>query len=516
MSRRGIFTLCLVASAGLALGLRVPGLSARPMHLDEAVQAVKTGILMETGEYRYDPHQYHGPTLYYFALAPAWLVSGGTFEGTTEGVYRGVVAAFGVGLVLLVALLSDGLGRGQVLAAAVLTAISPAFVFYTRFYMQEPLLVFFTAGAVAAGWRYARTRRWRWAVAAGVCLGLMHATKETCLIAYAAMAIALAATVAWARWRDRQPLALRAHVRPAAVVAGVAAAVGVSTLFFTSFFTHARGPLDSLLTYVHCFHRAAADPLHLHPWHYYLGMILRFRYGNGPVWSEAAIVVLAGLGFAAACRPSLAPHSNRHLLRFLAVYTLAMTAVYSAIPYKTPWCMLSFLHGMILLAGVGATVLATALPTRPLRAGACALLLLAGLHLGWQAYRASFPYCADPRNPYVYAQTGRDLLRLAERVEDLARVHPKGRDMVIKVIAEPSDYWPLPWYLRRFKNVGYWQQPPQDADAAVVITSTAAAPKVAGRFSDSYQPEHYGLRPDVLLVVHIESGLWQRFLRRAE
>ena len=34
-----------------------------------------------------------------------------------------------------------------------------------------------------------------------------------------------------------------------------------------------------------------------------------------------------------------------------------MLVVYSAIPYKTPWCLLGFLHGMILLAGVGAVVL---------------------------------------------------------------------------------------------------------------------------------------------------------------
>jgi hypothetical protein len=29
----------------------------------------------------------------------------------------------------------------------------------------------------------------------------------------------------------------------------------------------------------------------------------------------------------------------------LAFYTLILLALYSAIPYKTPWCLLGFLHG---------------------------------------------------------------------------------------------------------------------------------------------------------------------------
>ena len=41
-------------------------------------------------------------------------------------------------------------------------------------------------------------------------------------------------------------------------------------------------------------------------------------------------------------------------VRFLALYTFALAAAYSLIAYKTPWCLLSFWHGMILLAGVGA------------------------------------------------------------------------------------------------------------------------------------------------------------------
>ena len=45
----------------LAIALRVPDLTRRPMHTDEAVHAVKFGMLLEDGVYRYDRVEYHGP-----------------------------------------------------------------------------------------------------------------------------------------------------------------------------------------------------------------------------------------------------------------------------------------------------------------------------------------------------------------------------------------------------------------------------------------------------------------------
>ena len=41
----------------------------RTFHPDEANQAFTTGRLLETGVYRYDPKDHHGPTLYYAAAA---------------------------------------------------------------------------------------------------------------------------------------------------------------------------------------------------------------------------------------------------------------------------------------------------------------------------------------------------------------------------------------------------------------------------------------------------------------
>src|SRR4030066_150046 len=64
---RGLF-LCAVLGALL---FRVVRLDVRPMHHDEANQAVKFGALLERGEYRFDPGDHHGPSLYYFTLPAA-------------------------------------------------------------------------------------------------------------------------------------------------------------------------------------------------------------------------------------------------------------------------------------------------------------------------------------------------------------------------------------------------------------------------------------------------------------
>jgi predicted membrane-bound mannosyltransferase len=77
-------------------------------------------------------------------------------------------------------------------------------VFYSRYFIHEMLLVFFTLLALASGWRYVETRRARWAALTGVGLGLMYATKETFVFSVVAMGLAAAATVWWNRWRAQR------------------------------------------------------------------------------------------------------------------------------------------------------------------------------------------------------------------------------------------------------------------------------------------------------------------------
>jgi len=515
---RWVFGGAVLAVALGALALRLPRLDLRPMHGDEGNQAVKTAVLLETGVYRYDPRDHHGPTLYYLSLPTLWAAGVSRAADITDGMLRLMPAILGVGVVLLLLGVGDGLGRPAAVCAGVLTAISPAMVFFSRYYVQETLLVFFTFGAMVAAWRYVRGRRVAWLLAAGGCLGLMHATKETWVIAAAAMLAALVLALAWKRWGDGQPVALRPWLSGGRLAAAAAVAIAVSVTFFSSFFTCARGPIDSVLTYVYYLTRAGGEGLHNHPWHYYLAMLINSRFvtgsTSGPWWTEGLILCLAVIGiFAALLRRGLGGASVP-LARFLAFYTMAMAALYAAIPYKTPWCVLGFLHGCILLAGVGAVALVRWVPTRPLKAVACVALAALAAHLGWQAYRASFRFAADQRNPYVYAHTLSDALNIVRRVEEVASVSPDGHDMMIKVIT-PENYWPLPWYLRRFNqdHVGYYHEVPVDADAAVILTTPDVQEALDRRLKGTYNKQSlHALRPGVFVPIYVEESLWARLV----
>jgi len=513
----------ILAATIAAIALRLPRLQQRPMHGDEAVHAVKFGDLLEKGSYRYDPNEYHGPTLNYFTLIPAWLSGTHKFKDLTEFNLRIVPVFFGVLLVLLLLLLMDGLGRPATIIAAILTAISPAFVFYSRYYIQEMLLVCFTFGVIASGYRYTQNRNIRWALLTGMFLGLMHATKETCVIAFASMLFALVLTLLMRHYQRGSTFGIKRMVKPWHIIVGLAAAVTVSGLFHSSFLTNAEGIPDSLRAYITYFDRAGQNQLHVHPWYYYLKMLIYSRYAAGPIWSEVLIILLAAVGFVVAMTRKGVSAVNFHLLRFIAFYTTIMTVLYSAIIYKTPWCLLSFLHGMILLAAVGVVAVVKLVPNVLPRLIVMLLLLEGGAHLTWQAYLGSYKYYADPRNPYVYAHPVTDVVTIAQRIEDVAQVHPDGHNMQIQVICPGHDYWPLPWYLRSFPSVGWWGKVDEAAPAApIIIFSPSVEPalmKKLNKLSPSGQKNPYvplfnlykELRPQVELRCYVTKDLWDSY-----
>ncbi len=513
----------ILAATIVALILRLPRLQQRPMHGDEAVHADKFKALLEEGVYKYDPYEYHGPTLNYLTLIPARLSSAEKLTEVSEFTLRIVPVFFGVSLVLLVLLIGRGLGSGAAVFAAVLTAISPAMVFYSRYYIMEILLVCFTFCAIAFGYRYTQNRKVAWAILAGMSMGLMHASKETCIIAIGSIFLALGITLLMRREKGSIINAVRV-VKPLHFLAFLAAFGIASALFFSSFFSNPGGILDSIRTYTTYFDRAGGNSLHIHPWYYYIKMLLYSRIFDGPRWSEALIVILALVGFTAAVIKKGISCANIHLVRFIGFYTLIMTVFYSVIPYKTPWCMLGFLHGMILLAGVGVVVLVKLLPNVLPRLIILLLIFESTVFLTWQSYLNSYEYYSDSRNPYVYAHPTDEVFTVVERIEEMARVHPDGFRMHIQIICPGKDYWPLPWYLRRFEyeTIDWWESVDNEVASAPLII---ASPEVEAALTNKLyaltpvqerqmylflfdKPYYMWLRPKVKLLGFVRKDLW--------
>src|SRR5512137_1494953 len=98
---KAAFSVVAAGAVVLGLAVRLASLDLRPMHHDEANQAVRFGQLLETGEYRYDRNDHHGPTLYYLTLPVARARGQATLASIDERTLRLVPALFGVGVILL-------------------------------------------------------------------------------------------------------------------------------------------------------------------------------------------------------------------------------------------------------------------------------------------------------------------------------------------------------------------------------------------------------------------------------
>ncbi|MCY2932237.1 MAG: TIGR03663 family protein [Planctomycetota bacterium] len=469
--RRAAILLCVLAAITAGAGLlRSPQLDNRPMHADEAVNAVRFGQWLERGRLAYDPAEFHGPALAYLTLPAARASGARRLADLDEVTLRFLPAVLGVALVAGLWLLRGGLGLPATVAAAVLTAISPAMVFYSRYYIHEIPLVFFTFLFLASGWRclqtcYAgepparRPGRLFWAALAGLAAGAAHATKETFSLALLA-AIGSAGLVAlWSRRGPGRAPGLRKGPLLLACLTALVVAAAVSGAFFSSFGANPRGLGDSFTAYANYFHRAAGAgqaAWHVHPWYYYLQVLFWSPGPGGATWSEGLIAALALVGMLAALTGRGAGGMRLPLLRFLTLYTIILAVVYCLIPYKTPWSMLSFLHGLILLAGVGAGALVNQVRSRALKAAVAGALCLAAIPLGVQAWQGAFLFPSAPGNPYAYAQTTADVPVLARHVEGLAASLPPGDRLLVQVIRPGRDYWPLPWYLRRLGRVGWY------------------------------------------------------------
>ncbi|MBN1817149.1 MAG: TIGR03663 family protein [Sedimentisphaerales bacterium] len=517
--------LILVATF-VAVLFRVPRLDKRPMHTDEAVHADKYRLLLE-GQYRYDPHEYHGPTLNYMTLIPALLSGAGfSYAHINEYTLRIVPVFFGIMLVLLLLLIKDAIGPRVTVYAAILTAVSPVLVFYSRYYIQEMLLVAFTFGFIISGYHYFLDTKVRWAMPAGLFAGLMFATKETSVIAFGSIGLAGLCVLLLRRGRGEPTEHLFSGKVAGHIVLALAVAVLVSVLFYSSFFANPQGILDSVRTFETYFNRAGENPVHIHPWFYYLKQLVFYQFADGPIFTEIFILILAlaGTGFVVTGHVGQA---SRDLLRFVAIYAWTMMLLYSAIPYKTPWCLLGFYHGLILLAGVGAAGILGMVSGKT-----CwmvkGIFLVGVIHLGWQSLLGGVgldipgyiskvitegpgkvsddwkdAYIADSRNPWVYAHTSRNIFAIADWAENIALAHPDKYAMHIQVIIPEKDYWPLPWYLRKFTRVGYWTMVHKEVASAPLII--AKHPEIdAALMHKLYELPPPGQRQAYLILFDVE------------
>lgn len=511
------------AAGVLLLGafLRLVKLTLVPLHHDEGVNGNFLITLVRDGKYFYDPQNYHGPTLYYFSAIIPWVVRflGGKVAGDKYGLttfnIRLPTVLFGIGTIWLALCLRKRLGSIGALSAAALIAISPGAVYLSRYFIHESLFVFFTFVIVVAGLKYYDTARGTYLMLAAASAALMVATKETWIINAPVLVIAFVSTFVYFRLRNklnpqREPDELPVGDRlrevvdrlggpvPLLTIVLVAFAVFilVAVFFYSSFFTnYPKGVADGLRTLNLWRHRTHE---HEHPW---------YQYAYWLVLEEGALMLLAGMGALI-----VAWRADSRLGLFLALWAFGLLSAYSLVGYKTPWICLNFIVPLALASGYTLNFVYEQLRTsdQPWLFVPVALLLAA--FCGFQLYQLNFVHYDDDVLPYVYAHTKRQMLQMTDEIDRIAEKNGTGTDTGIALVS--PDYWPLPWYFRDFKKVGYYQQI-VPTNEPVIIGSMAQEEDLKRNYADRYDRLNsginadgsYPLRPGVDLLLYVRRDV---------
>jgi uncharacterized protein (TIGR03663 family) len=468
-----------IALSLLALAVRLPQLGERPMHTDESINAYLTGQLLAGGKYHYDPQDRHGPVLYLLARPVAQLCGAKNLASLTETELRLTPVIVGSATVLLFSAAVEMFGFIPCLIAALLFAVGPLPVYYSRYFIHETLFVAATFGLLVSGWRAVKTDWPGFAALAGLCAALMLACKETAGLHFFAFG---AAALVCFRLTKPAP-----KIPPVKIIALAAATFLAAAILLFTWFGQNWSALTDLIRAIPNFTARAGGQGHEKPFTYYFAIL-------DPLF---LFFIVAAAGIYAVICDAVAGTRRAGLL--LAIYAVLILLIYSLIPYKTPWLALNFWLPLTLLCGLGVEAVWQQLNNATGRwiagVGVAALVLMAAE----QTKTLAFDHPADERNPLAYAHTTDDLLGLPARIQEICRDR-KIEQPRLAVVAK--DAWPLPWYLRKFSQVGYWQPGQPTGAADFFITPTDLDGRLAAQLKD-YRPEFFGVRPNVLLILWI-------------
>ncbi|HKO63140.1 MAG TPA: flippase activity-associated protein Agl23 [Pyrinomonadaceae bacterium] len=544
---RGTWLIAMIVILAIAAFLRFYDLDLVPLHHDEGVNGNFLNRLVREGRYRYDPENYHGPTLYYFAaLFPRILrlFFGAQVQnnyGLTTSAVRAIPAIFGLATVWLVFSLRKHLGTIGTLSAAFLVAISPGAVYLSRYFIHETHFVFFTLAIVVALLKFYEHASPGHLFAASASAALLFATKETAIISVIVVLLAyLVMRLYWRFWIPSDKPAMTKKQRRQAgqfsltervggtkkfaglVLFAVVLFVAINVIFYSSFFSNSKGVGDAFRTFEHWTKTGRKD--HVHPFITYFWWLLL---------QESPLLVLGALG---AVVSLVKPFSKFAL--FCGAWAFGLITAYSLIKYKTPWLSLNFVIPLALSSGVAIEWLYRELQEwqvdRKARLAVVSLVMfvclsiLPGtvraltqkqLHLktfipGYQTVDLNFHnYDNDNRYyVYVYAHTRRETHKLVDEINRIAQRTHNGPQAGITIVA--PDYWPLPWYLRDYSRVGYFGRMVA-SNEPIIIAAQGQDDEVIKNFGDRYQQVHsglnlagnYPLRPGVDLLLFTRREL---------
>lgn len=557
------------AITALAAFLRFYWLELKPLHHDEGVNGFFLITLFRDGIYKYDPSNYHGPTLYYVSLAFTNIFGLNTIS------IRSSVAIFGVLTVILAFFLKDYIGKIGSLAAALFLALSPGMVFISRYFIHEMLFVFFSFGIVVGVLYFIEKRKagifaiammalllficflpnvlslantfgednpgltWfvrlglfgveavliflllrillSWREGSGIYLMLasasavlLFATKETAFITVGTMLIACLCVWIWRK------------IYRAAIGEPKPNELEPVELNWTTFRARLGSGNDLMILL------AAISVVFI-----YVGVLFFssfFTYAEGVTGAFKAYAIWTKTGnkdhtqngywayfkwgkqlelpifLLAAGGTLIAFAKARHrFAMFTGLWAFGLLLAYSIIPYKTPWLALSFILPMCVIAGYAVNELLSNKDVIIRALGGLVLLLAAGI-LGYQTYVLNFQKYDDDTQAYVYAHTRRGFHDLIRQIEYYAGKSGKGKEAAIEIIS--PEYWSMPWYMREYPRAVFHGTFTDTAASEMIVASQVQKGELARRYAANYKYiATYPLRPGVDLILLVRKDL---------
>lgn len=424
--------------------LRFVLLNNKPIHFDESINMWFVQRIWQEGYFTYDPTNYHGPLMFYM-IHFVQLFTGFDFLST-----RWVATIFSF-LTLVILWFGPIRHRTAFRWASVLLLFSPAMGFYGRSGIHESSFVFFQVlGFLSFHYLVEKDfKKFWWSFVASL-LGMM-ALKETFVVlilavipAFAMVAVTERRHIKYAAWwKD-----MKASFKQRNVYMPLFAMLLIFIALYSGFGGNPKGLVDFFVA--------------LMPW------LKTGVHGSGHEkeflhWSklmsanEFATIVAFFAGF-------LFITKNKWT-RFYVVATICLWLIYSLIPYKTPWCIISILWSFAIVGGFAIDELTRTLPRAWKYAPAIVVAVLcageAKIH-----YDLVYRNPINMAHPYVYVNSTYQMKEFIEKTQELIKEQPLLREQTVQVGTEES--WPIPIVFGSFYNLSYFKTDAKVEDNALI------------------------------------------------
>ncbi len=476
-SSLGTERLLLFLSLTLVLALRFWALGEKPPHHDEAINGWFVTQMWQQGYFNYDPTNYHGPLLFYLFQ---WMEP---FLGSSVEALRSVTSFFSLLTVGLFAFVGICKKRPAFLFGAFVLTLSPAAEFFGRSAIHESPFVFFMALTLFA---FLFLDLLVPLLVIGV-LGMLL-LKETWVIwALSALFAAVLDRV----WREKSFQKFFREQKSKGFRWVLSAGL-VLALFYSGFLQDLSGIVDFFAAFLPWTKTGVAGAGHNKPIEHWL-----FLIANNEV-PTLLCLLLSGAG----C------FFKSTQVRFFSRLSLIHFAIYSFIPYKTPWCLLSMQLPLIFSGVLVLEELLRSAAKAVVRWGIVSVLAIA-CFCHWSLLRSiTWQSPIDMTHPYVYVQTHYDvklLMQHLQRAEVLLSQH--------KIQVATAESWPFPWLFRKYPLLSFAKGDSEpDPQAALLLYDLPQAERVRSRLKDSHwervlpvrqsrEPAVLFLRRDLLQMV---------------